>query len=146
MMNSLKAFAIIALVAIVAVGCGKVEKILPKGTGLWQVSSSRTVSFINNVQTSDETQTDSLGQIYFDKSGSGYSTDFGSTSKDNFTWVVNSDNDVLTITTSDSIPFVFAADILESSSKQMTIFISTSGGIAPFDYKFDNTQVLDRIK
>ena len=145
-MKSLKAFAIIALVAIVAVGCGKVEKILPKGTGLWQISSSRNVSYLNNALVYDQTDTDSLGQVYFDKEGTGYSTEFGSTTKETFTWTVNSDNDVLTITTNDSIPYVSNADILESSSKQMTIFISESGGIAPFDYKFESTQILDRIK
>jgi ABC-type oligopeptide transport system substrate-binding subunit len=145
-MKSVKLFAIVALMALVAVACGKVEKILPKGTGLWKVSSSREVSYLNNVLESDVTKTDSLGQIYFDKAGTGYSTDFGSTTKDTFTWPVNDDNDVITITSNDTNAIALPADILESSAKQMTIFFSMSGGTAPFNYKFENTQILDRIK
>jgi ABC-type oligopeptide transport system substrate-binding subunit len=145
-MKSVKLFAIVALMALVAVACGKVEKILPKGTGLWKISSSHEVSYLNNVLESDVTRTDSLGQIYFDKAGTGYSTEFASTTKDNFTWTVNDDNDIITITSSDTGAVAIPADILESSSKQMTIFISLSGGVAPFNYKFENTQILDRIK
>ena len=136
----------IALVALMAVACGKVEKILPKGTGMWKISSSREVSYMNDSLLSDVTRTDSLGQIFFGDDGTGYSTEFGSTTKDNFTWTVNSDNDVLTILPSDTGAIAMPADILESSSKQMTIFFSVTAGVAPFVAKFEGTQILDRIK
>lgn len=141
---SIKAFLAIAVMGIVAVSCGKVEKILPKKDGLWNQDSFRMVGYLNDSLLSDTTVTDSLGVIYFNEDGTGYTQDEGSTSQSAFTWSVNDDNDVLTITDSDSGSVPMPMDILESSSKAMTLFNSTTTGAAPAVTKIEMTLKISR--
>lgn len=143
-MKSVKSFAIVALVAIVAVACGKVEKILPKKDGLWQATSQTVASYTNDSLTSTVTQTDSLGQSYFDKEGTGYSTDFQGNNKTTFTWAVNDDNDVITIT--DTSGFAMAYDILESSNKAQKWFGTISVTVGTDVYKTEITGEMERVK
>ena len=142
MKSSIKAFAIVAVLAIVAVGCGKVEKILPKKDGLWVGVSAHVVSYLNDTLFSDTTLTDSLGEMYFAKDGTGYSAETGGANKVDFTWSVNDDNDVLTIT--DTSGTASMSDILEVDKNEMTLFSSTTVGTSPFVFKTEVTSVIQR--
>lgn len=144
MKSSLKSFAVIALVALVAVACNKVEKILPKKDGLWVGTSQTVVSYVNDSLTSTETETDSLGQMFFDKEGTGYSADFQGNNKVDFTWSVNDDNDAITITDTSGTPITF--DILESSSKAQKWFTSISFDIFGDIYKSEITAEMERAE
>jgi hypothetical protein len=139
---SIKAFAILAIMAIVAVGCGKVEKILPKKDGLWVGTSAHVVSYLNDTLFSDTTLTDSLGEIFFDKDGTGYTADNGGANQSPFTWSVNDDNDQLTIV--DSSGTATTSDILEVEKNEMTLFSSVTSGTSPFVFRTEVTSVIQR--
>lgn len=145
-MKSVKSFVLVALIAIVAVACGKVEKILVKKDGLWVGTSQTIVSYTNAAVTSTITETDSLGQTFFAKDGTGYSADFQGNNKSNFTWSVNDDNDILTITGVDSGAVAFPATILESSSKAMTLFSTISITVGTDVYKTEVTSEIARAE
>lgn len=145
-MKSVKSIVLVALVALVAVACGKVEKILPKKDGMWVGVSSHVVSYQDDSLTSDITQTDSLGSMYFDKEGTGYSLNFGSATQYPFTWSVNDDNDKLTITSTDSGAVASVMDILESSNKEMTLFSSTTFTVSSINFKVEATSVIERAE
>ena len=142
MANSMKFFAAIALLAVVAVSCGKVEKILPKKDGLWQIKSEQITVFVNNVQDTSYTEVDSLGQIMFEKDGGGYSADFSGNNKVTFTWEVNSDNDKITITDTSGVPQTM--DILESSNKSQTWQGSTTFDFLGISLRTDVKSTLER--
>jgi hypothetical protein len=132
----------VALVALIAVGCGKVEKILPRKDGLWKVTSETVTEFVNGVQDTTYTDTDSLSIVMFADDGTGYSTDFDGKNKLPFEWSVNSDNDQITITDSTTIPLVF--DVLESSNKEMTWQGSITFSLFGITVRSDIKQVLER--
>lgn len=136
MKSFIKAFAVTLLLAVVVVSCGKVEKILPKKDGLWVGTSQTTVTYVDDSLVSTETDTDSLGFMFFDKEGTGYSEDYANANRQEFTWAVNDDNDVITITVdSTSIDY----DILESSSKEQKWFTSLSFEFFGITTKIDIT-------
>jgi hypothetical protein len=143
-MKSVKSFAIVALVAIVAVACGKVEKILPKKDGLWVGTSQTVASYVNDSLTSTVTETDSLGQAFFEKDGTGYSADFQGNNKVDFTWSVNDDNDKITLT--DTSGFAVIYDILESSNKAQKWFGTISITVGSDVYKTEITSEMERAE
>ena len=142
MKTTVRVFAIVALLAAVVVGCGKVEKILPKKDGLWTTTSVHALTYLNDTLISDTTLTDSLGETYFAKDGTGYTADNGGANQSPITWSVNDDNNVLTIT--DSSGTVINADILEVEKNKMTLFTSISSGSAPFAFRSDATSIVER--
>lgn len=147
MKSTVKVFAMMALLAVIVVGCGKAEKILPKGTGMWAGKSSHTVTSVNDSVTSDITDTDSLGSTYFDKDGTGYTVEFGSTTHSDFTWTVNDDNSVITITGTDSGSVAMPIDIVDISAKEMTLHFLTTIDMGPLGtMKIENTSVSEKVK
>lgn len=141
-MKAFKTLMMVAVIGIVAVGCGKVEKILPKKDGLWVGVSSKIDSYVNDSLTGTETQTDSLGEMFFAKDGTGYSADYTG-DQTPITWTVNDDNDQITIADSAGANGV-TYDILESSSKAMTWFTSMTMDILGDIYKYDITVDIER--
>jgi hypothetical protein len=141
-MKSTKLFAVVALVALIAVGCGNVEKILPKKDGLWVGKSQTVTVFANGVQDTSYTETDSLGQMMFEKDGGGYSADYAGNNKVNFTWSVNADNDQVTVTDTSGVPIVF--DVLESSGKEQTWKTSVSFDLFGITIKTDIQSTMER--
>jgi hypothetical protein len=113
-MKTIQSFLIVALIAVVAVGCGKAEKILPKKGGTWKVTKQEQRDYQNDVlqtTTSAITTTD----FTFQDDGTGTYVDGGETSA--FTWTVNDDNDKITICeVFGGISFCFTYDIIESKS------------------------------
>jgi hypothetical protein len=144
MKSSVKAFAIVAVLAIVAVSCNKVEKILPKKDGLWQGTESIVTQFIDGTQDTTWTDTDSLGRMFFDKEGTGYATDFEGNNRVDFTWSVNDDNDVVTITDTSDTAVMY--DVLESSKNEQKWFTSFSFDISGTTYKTDITTTMERAE
>jgi|GEM_PF-2155024 hypothetical protein len=141
-MKAFKSLFLVAVLGIVAVGCGKVENILPKKDGLWVGVSSTTESYVNDSLVSTEVQTDSLGQLFFAKDGTGYSTDTDGSNRTDFTWSVNEENDQITLTDTSGVPLVY--DILESSNSAMTWFTTFSFNLLGMDYRSDITAELER--
>ena len=145
MKSSIKAFAIIALLAVVAVGCNKVEKILPKKDGLWQGVNSTVLSYLNDSLMTTTIDDDSLGTMYFDKDGSGYSQDFNNSQQHPFTWVVADGNDQITITDTSGTSLTW--EILESSSKEQKWHAELLDTIITgYVLRTDITTTMDRVK
>lgn len=125
MKASVKALALAMLVALVAVGCSKVEKILPKKDGKWKQTSAKYDWYNNNTLDSSwtETATDSADVWEFLKDGVGNIISTDTTTA--FTWSVNDDNDVVTICQSFSgLSFCVAMDVLESEKNKQVWFFS----------------------
>ncbi|MBK9451296.1 MAG: hypothetical protein IPN95_18185 [Bacteroidetes bacterium] len=146
MKSFIKVFAVTLMLAVVAVSCGKVEKILPKKDGMWVGTSQTVVTYVDDSLVSTETDTDSLGKMFFDKEGTGYSVDFQDSNRTDFTWSVNDDNDVITITGTDSGSVAMPYDILESSSKEQKWFGTLSFDIFGIVTKIEITSTMERAE
>ena len=112
-MKTIHSFLAVALIAIVAVGCGKVEKILPKKDGTWTTTKQVEREYENDVlQSTDDTI--SVSEFTFQDDGSGTYVEGGASYA--FTWSVNDDNDEISVCESFSgVSFCFTYDIVESS-------------------------------
>lgn len=125
MKASVKALALAMLVALVAVGCSKVEKILPKKDGKWKMESAKYDWYMNGTLDSTWTEmgTDSSDIWEFLKDGAGNIISTDTTLP--FTWSVNDDNDAVTICQSFSgISFCVTQEVLESSKNEQVWFYS----------------------
>lgn len=93
----MKSFTIFAAALTLVIGmtsCNKVEKILPKQDGTWNISSQVSREYENDSLVFTGTETN-VGTLFFDKEGTGTFTDADTTTT--FTWTVNSDGDQVTI-------------------------------------------------
>ncbi|MFN8397193.1 MAG: hypothetical protein U0176_21395 [Bacteroidia bacterium] len=125
MKASVKALALAMLVALVAVGCSKVEKILPKKDGMWKQTSAKYDWYNNSTLDSSWTETagDSADVWEFLKDGVGNIISTDTTMA--FTWSVNDDNDAVTICQSFSgLSFCVTMDVLESEKNKQVWFYS----------------------
>ncbi|MEM7036664.1 MAG: hypothetical protein AAF570_06760 [Bacteroidota bacterium] len=95
-MKSFKALVAFALVAFVMVSCAKVEKILPKNDGLWNVTTLNVKTYVDGTLDSDTTYNNN-GTMMFSEDGTGVITD-AADSTSTFAWAANDDNDMVTIT------------------------------------------------
>jgi hypothetical protein len=118
-MKSLKGIALIALTAMVAVGCNKIEKILPKKDGEWKVTEITFREYTNGGLDTTYIESNS-GEIYtFEKDGTGELRD--GTDVYDLTWEVNDDNDVVKICVAFFGPSVFICfdnTVLESEKNR----------------------------
>ncbi len=95
-MRAFKVLTLTVLLAIVAVGCSKVEKILPKKEGTWKTTSSVSRVYVNSALDTTITTTSGLVDTYkFEKDGIGTYTDADTSVA--FTWAVNDDQDEVTM-------------------------------------------------
>lgn len=95
-MKTFKVLALTALMAIVIVGCSKVEKILPKKDGTWKTTSSVSRVYVNSALDTTITQTTGFDEtVTFEKDGIGSITDPDTTIA--FTWTVNDNQDEVTM-------------------------------------------------
>lgn len=142
-MKSFKTLALSAIIAIVAVGCNKVEKILPKKDGTWRAVSITDAQYVNN--TLDTTYVDNNpGETYtFVKDGTGSMTDTDTTIA--FSWTVNDDNDQITLCVDFlGVQFCQPMDVLESSKDAQTWFYSDKAA-GDTDW-YESTMELERVK
>ena len=94
-MKLMKALSMLALVAVVAVGCGKTEKILPKKDGLWDVTKVTTRYYTGGNLDSTETYSDA-GTYRFETDGTGVITEDGGATQA-FEWTANDDAETVKI-------------------------------------------------
>jgi hypothetical protein len=131
-MKTIQSFFLIALIAIVAVGCGKVEKILPKKDGVWKVTKQEYRSYENDVLQLTETDI-TVTSYTFKDDGSGTYLEGGVNTA--FTWSINSDNDKITLCQDFlGVSICFTYDILESSGKAQEWFLSIVDGTSRDEY------------
>lgn len=124
-MKNLKVLMVVAVVAVAMAGCAKLEKILPKGDGIWKATSETTVEYINNaVDSTYTTPASDLPTYTFNSNGTGTVAYDGLI--DNFSWTTNSDGDQITLVP-EGTSFGIAIEVLESSAKAQKWFYS-------FDY------------
>ena len=143
MKSALKTVFATIILALVVVSCSKVENILPKKDGMWKMASLTIRQDTNNVLFHTSTQSDSLPTVFFDKDLNGYTQDFGSTVKHNFTWSVNSDNDQISVLDSGATkPTVF--DITDASKNAETWTNVSIDTFLTVIYKTTGTYVLER--
>lgn len=113
-MKNLRFSILVLSLAMLAVGCNKVEKILPKKDGLWNVTNLTSKTYFNNALISTQSDNNPGMTYEFNKDETGTYKD--ATDTQNFTWSVNADNDVLTICQEvNSITICLDLDIIESS-------------------------------
>jgi hypothetical protein len=145
-MKSFKIFAFAAMLAVIAVGCNKVEKILPKKDGKWAGTSQTVAVYWDGTLLTTDTQTDSLGTITFEKDGRGTAYDYNGDVASTFAWEVNADNDKITIN-DDSTTTDMTYDIQESSKDAQKWFGSTSVTDSLLGtFKTDITMEMERVK
>lgn len=138
-MKNLKVLMVVAVVAVAMAGCAKLDKILPKGDGVWKATSETTVEYINSsIDTTYSTPAAELPTYTFNSDGTGNVVYDGIT--DAFTWTTNSDGDVITLVPTGT-SFGIAIEVLESSSKAQTWFYSFDFGNGDYD---ETTVVLER--
>jgi hypothetical protein len=129
-MKKLLSISALVLVCIIAVSCGKVEKILPKQDGTWRSSSTTYREFVANALDTTYTETFNSTMV-FEKDGTGYSYETNADSTDAFTWSVNDDNDVVTICQDFfGLQFCVPFEVLESSKDSQTWVATTESGTA----------------
>lgn len=129
-MKKFLSISALALVCIIAVSCGKVEKILPKKDGTWKSTSTTYRDFVNNTLDSTYTDTEASTMV-FEKDGTGYSYTTNVDSTDAFTWTVNDDNDIVTICQDFlGASFCVAFDVIESSKDSQTWMTTFQSGTA----------------
>jgi hypothetical protein len=93
---TLKAIVFPLILAFALVACESGEQFLIRKDGLWKMESLQKKIHHDGNFVSDITRTDSLGQVYFDESGSGYRTDYAG-NQETMTWSLNSKDDKLTM-------------------------------------------------
>ena len=143
-MKGFKFFAMMLLVSWVAVACTKVDKILPSHTGLWQLTSTHDIYSFNDVVTLDTTITEGLGQSYFADDGTGYRLDAAGKRYQDYTWLVNEDNTVITLT--DTAGMATDLEIVEQTRSTMTWFSRVITGGTPAVYRYEQTAIVELVK
>jgi hypothetical protein len=134
-MKTLKSTIIVALLAVLVVGCGGVDKILPRQDGTWRTTTITYTNFVGNV--ADSTWTDPQTYTYvFDKTGSAKFTDDLGTY--DVTWYVNPEGDLVTIcdntaSTQDCIQYVVQESAKNSQRWKATINGSVNGSWLEID-------------
>ena len=93
-MKTLSAMFLVAALLLTMVGCGGVEKILPRQGGSWNTVSTAYTSFVNSQADSSWVDTQVINYV-FDKTGSASLTVNGGTRT--VTWFVNPEGDLMTI-------------------------------------------------
>ncbi len=93
-MKTLSATLLFVALLLTMVGCGSVEKILPKQGGKWNTVSTAYTRFVNNAADSSWVDSQVLSYV-FDKTGSATLTENGGTHT--ITWYMNPDGDLMTI-------------------------------------------------
>jgi hypothetical protein len=125
-MKTIQSFIVVALIAIVAVGCGKVEKILPKKDGTWKVTKQEQREYQNDVLQSTDTEITTT-EMTFQKDGSGTYVEGGSSFT--FNWSVNDDNDKLDFCQDfGGASICVTYDIVESSANAQTWYLEIVDG------------------
>ena len=87
---------VILLLAIGFLGCQSKEKFVTDQDGIWNIVNYTEKRSDNDVQVSDITKTDSLGQMVFVHGGSGTRYDYVG-NKTDFTWEVSKKGDRLVV-------------------------------------------------
>ncbi|MFN8397192.1 MAG: hypothetical protein U0176_21390 [Bacteroidia bacterium] len=105
----------VGALTLLVLGCSKIDKILPRQDGLWNVVNLNTITYVDDSLVSNTDETDSLGRYYFDKQGIGYLEDALGERSD-FTWEVNEENDWVTLTDTSGAATVM--EVVESSNKE----------------------------
>ena len=60
-----KSIAMLLLLALTIASCKKVEKILPKDGGVWEVTEVTTTEFVGGTQITQNTDTDRPPNLHF---------------------------------------------------------------------------------
>jgi hypothetical protein len=136
-----KAIAWMLLLAGICFGCELGENVVEYQTGVWNVTSMKTKTYRDGVLASDETQTDSLGQMQFNATGQGYRIDF-SAARDTFTWEHYIEEQRLVIYYRIG-PFANAA-IMEKSDNAMTLFWVNSEADGTVMVNTERTATIER--
>ncbi len=143
-MKGFRFLAILLLLSVVVVACNKVEKILPRHGGLWQTKSAHNVFYFNDVVTLDSVFTEGLGQSYFADDGTGYRLDAAGKRYQDYTWAVNDDNTVITITDTAGVPLDL--EIVERTKSTMSLFSRVITGTVPTVAKYETNAVMELVK
>ena len=93
-MKTLSATLLLLAVLLTMVGCGGVEKILPRQGGTWNTTSTAYTSYVNSQVDSSWVDTQVITYV-FDKTGSATLTVNGGTRT--VTWFVNPEGNLMTI-------------------------------------------------
>jgi hypothetical protein len=138
-----KAFAFLLVLAAASFGCDPRENILEYQTGVWNVTSLKTVNYLGGNLVGEETRTDSLGQMEFRPTGQGFRIDFAA-NRDTFTWEHYIKQQRLIIYY--RVGQFTNASVLERSDNAMKLYwINTYGGGAD-EIKVENTSTIERVQ
>ncbi len=122
-----KLFIFSLLLVLVAMGCDNKESILTGNEGLWKITSLQKITYQNGNFVSDVTRVDSLGDMFFERDGSGYRSDY-SGAKEPIIWTLTPKEDSISIYFSFG---EFAAASIKSTGKDaLTLqWVTISGGV-----------------
>ena len=138
-MKPLKISLFILAAVIMLMGCKKnVVKLLPKGTGDWNIVSQTVVLYLNESFFSDDTYLN-IGTMHFNSDFTGESQI--DTTNEIFTWEYDKKNDQITIVTSTEFTLF---DILEFNKEAMTMFTTDSLEAFSTETKWEITTMLEK--
>jgi hypothetical protein len=126
-MKTLKACCLLLLLAMVVVGCGKVENILPSKEGTWTSTSSVYRYYVNSALDSTFTDTDTY-TFNFQKGGALTLTDVSG--PHTLTWSVNPGGDIVTLCSNTIGSQDCEQYVVKSSSKDSQSWSSKTAGSA----------------
>lgn len=138
---TLKAIALMMALTAICFGCDFRENIIEYQTGVWDVTSLKTVTYHDGVLISDVTRTDSLETMDFRNTGQGFRTDFTART-DTFTWEHYAEQERLIIYYRVG-PFTNAA-ILNKSENSMTLYWINENADGAVLVKTEKTATIER--
>ena len=140
-MRVVKISLFILITGIMFMGCSKkVIKVLPKGTGDWNIVSFRYILYLNDVIFDDVTDTTNAGKFHFNKDLSGDSRI--DTTFENFTWLYNETAEqIQTISGTETVTY----DILECTRKTLTLYTTDSLDVFGTETRWQSTYKMEKL-
>ncbi len=138
-----QSLVVMFVLAASLLGCDPRESIIKYQIGVWNVTSLKTVEYRDEVLASDQTRTDSLGQMEFLDTGEGFRTD-ALGNKESFTWEHYPKQDRLVIY---YLTRQFEnATILEKEDDAMTLTWVNTGADGIVQLRIESTSTIERVK
>lgn len=115
MKTTIKSLAFFLILFVAFSACSKLDKVLVKKDGVWNIASQKTTSTDGNGTVLLDNTEANTGTLTFNDNGTGVTTD-NNNQTEPFTWSYSDSNEQITITDDDGDTTIW--DVLETSKKE----------------------------